>query len=148
MNIPLEFSPSPLTSSLLHVLLVRKLHSKKIARVPSIDHGPQNSFCFGNPAIPTFWDPCLHAVVRLLGRVVYVTGLQALPHALQRFGTQAWLSPPASLDQAGPPPITAGRRPTITRGLALSVMLVLDFSNILRSNFNAKRDCRPEPLEF
>jgi hypothetical protein len=49
------------------------------------------------PGYPSCWDPCLHAVVRLLRRVVYVTGIHALPHALQRFGTQAWLSAPRLL---------------------------------------------------
>jgi hypothetical protein len=65
MNIPLKFSSFLLTSSSLHVLLLRKLGSKKIARVRIIDHGLQNSLRFGNPAVPTFLDPWL-SVPRLL----------------------------------------------------------------------------------
>jgi hypothetical protein len=47
----------------------------------------------------------------------------------------------------GPPPIAAGRRPTITRGLALSAIHVLIFYNF-KSNFNAKRDCSIQPIDF
>ena len=46
---------------------------------------------FGNPAILKSQDPCLHAVVHF--------SIQVRLYAVLRFGTQAWLSPPALPNQ-------------------------------------------------
>ncbi len=70
------------------------------------------------------------------------------PRVQHCFCTQAWLSPPPCLSGSGPPAITAGRRPTITRGLAFSAINLKFFPVYIRSNFSAKRDQVFQSFDF
>jgi len=119
-----------------HSLFDLKSFLNRKARV-NANHGPAKFLsclpagrCFGNPAVPLGPVPARRSACH---RKFGASALQALLHAVLRFGTQAWLSPPPHFWSGGPPTVTAGRRPTIARGLALSVNKNIDSLYIFRA---------------
>ena len=96
---------------------------------------PQNFSCFGNPAIPEIPGP--------VPARRSAVGIQARPHAYcvsaRRRGfprlPHHWSNGPSRLESC------RDRRPTITRGLALSANFYkYNFSIVFSSNFNAKTE--------